>query len=54
VLITRRDAHWADAIVERLNQPGIQLIAVGAGHLVGPNSVQAMLAKLGYKVERVE
>jgi uncharacterized protein YbaP (TraB family) len=29
-------------------------VAVGAGHLVGPDSVQAMLAKLGYKAERVE
>lgn len=54
VLIARRDAHWADAIVARLNQAGTQLIAVGAGHLVGPDSVQAMLAKLGYKAERVE
>jgi len=54
VLIARRNAHWADAIVSRLNQPGTQLVAVGAGHLVGEDSVQAMLAKLGYKAERVE
>jgi uncharacterized protein YbaP (TraB family) len=54
VLIARRNAHWADAIVARLNQPGTQLVAVGAGHLVGDDSVQAMLAKLGYKAERVE
>lgn len=54
VLIARRDAHWADAIVARLNRPGTQLIAVGAGHLVGTDSVQAMLAKLGYMAVRVE
>ena len=54
VLIARRDQHWADAIVGRLGQPGTQFVAVGAGHLVGPDSVQAMLAKLGYKAERVE
>jgi uncharacterized protein YbaP (TraB family) len=54
VLIARRDQHWADAIVSRLGQPGTQFVAVGAGHLVGPDSVQAMLAKLGYKAERVE
>jgi uncharacterized protein YbaP (TraB family) len=54
VLIARRNAHWADAIVGRLNQPGTQLVAVGAGHLVGTDSVQAMLAKLGYTAQRVE
>jgi uncharacterized protein len=54
VLIARRNAHWADAIVARLNQPGTQLVAVGAGHLVGEDSVQAMLAKLGYQAVRVE
>lgn len=54
VLIARRNAHWADAIVARLSQPGTQLVAVGAGHLVGQDSVQAMLAKLGYQAVRVE
>ena len=54
VLIARRNAHWADALVARLSVPGTQLVAVGAGHLVGLDSVQAMLAKLGYKATRVE
>jgi len=54
VLIQRRDAHWADAIVARLATPGTQLVAVGAGHLVGSDSVQAALAKLGYVATRVE
>ncbi|WP_454884064.1 TraB/GumN family protein [Sphingomonas oryzagri] len=54
VLIARRNAHWADAIVARLHQPGTQLVAVGAGHLVGTDSVQAMLARLGYQAARVE
>ena len=54
VLIARRDAHWADAIVARLATPGTQLVAVGAGHLAGSDSVQAALAKLGYVATRVE
>jgi uncharacterized protein YbaP (TraB family) len=54
VLIAERDRRWADTLVERLARPGTTLVAVGAGHLVGPNSVQAMLAKLGYAVKRVE
>ena len=54
VLIARRDAHWADAIVARLSKPGTELVAVGAGHLAGTDSVQAYLAKLGYTATRVE
>jgi uncharacterized protein YbaP (TraB family) len=29
-------------------------VAVGAGHLTGPDSLQAQLARLGIKTERVE
>ncbi len=54
VLIVERDRRWADLLVRRLGQPGTTLVAVGAGHLVGPHSVQAMLAKLGYRVKRLE
>jgi uncharacterized protein len=54
VLIAHRNAHWADAIAARLAQPGTQFLAVGAGHLVGRDSVQSMLEKMGYKPERVE
>lgn len=54
VLIARRDSHWATAIVKRLSTPGTALIAVGAGHLVGPDSVQAKLKALGYTAVRVE
>jgi len=35
-------------------RPGTVFIAVGAGHLAGPDSVQAKLAKLGVKAERVK
>jgi uncharacterized protein YbaP (TraB family) len=35
-----------------LKGSGVQLIAVGAAHLAGPDSVQAQLAKRGIKVER--
>ena len=54
VLIDHRNALWADAIAARLGKPGTTLVAVGAGHLAGPASVQAMLAARGLKVERVE
>jgi len=54
LLIRQRDRNWADAIVKRLDQPGTVFVAVGAGHLVGPDSVQKMLAAKGLKVERVQ
>lgn len=53
-LVTDRNARWASAIVRRLARPGRVFVAVGAGHLVGPGSVVAMLQARGLKVERVE
>ena len=54
LLIRQRDRAWADALAKRLDQPGTAFVAVGAGHLVGPDSVQTMLATRGLKVERVQ
>jgi uncharacterized protein YbaP (TraB family) len=54
LLIRQRDRNWSEALARRLGQPGTVFVAVGAGHLVGPDSVQAMLAKKGLKVERVK
>ena len=53
VLLTDRNARWAAWIKQRMTRPGTVFIAVGAGHLAGPDSVQAQLAKLGVKAERV-
>jgi hypothetical protein len=50
-LIVDRNVHWAERIVEMQRTPGVRLVAVGAGHLVGPDSVQAQLTKKGIKVE---
>lgn len=54
VLLTKRNARWADWIKGRMAQPGTVFIAVGAGHLAGDNSVQVMLAQRGLKAERVK
>ncbi|GAA0672266.1 hypothetical protein FHT00_001757 [Sphingomonas insulae] len=53
VLLTDRNARWATWIKQRMARPGTVFIAVGAGHLAGPDSVQAYLAKMGVKAERV-
>jgi uncharacterized protein YbaP (TraB family) len=53
-LIKRRNANWARWIEERMARPGSLMIAVGAGHLAGSDSVIEMLQKQGYKVHRVQ
>jgi len=54
VLIKRRNAAWAEWLQKRLDQPGTVMVAVGAGHLAGTDSVQRMLAARGLKAERVQ
>jgi uncharacterized protein YbaP (TraB family) len=54
VLVRRRNAAWTLWLEARLKQPGTLLFAVGAGHLAGRESVQAMLAQRGLRVKRVD
>lgn len=54
VLLTERNANWAGWLQKRLDEPGTVLVAVGAGHLAGPESVQKMLKERGLTVERVQ
>jgi uncharacterized protein len=53
-LVVVRNAKWAAAIDGMLKDPatGTVFVAVGAGHLAGPDSVIKMLEKDGWKVER--
>ncbi|HWE73287.1 MAG TPA: TraB/GumN family protein [Stellaceae bacterium] len=53
ILIVERNEHWTDTIAGMLKQPGVRFIAVGAGHLAGPDSVQAKLAAKGIEAELV-
>lgn len=53
-LMSRRNAAWAETLAKRMERPGTAFVAVGAGHLVGEESVQAMLAKKGLKAQRVQ
>ena len=51
-LLVRRNIAWAEKIEKMLKGSGTHMIAVGAAHLAGPDSVQEQLAKRGTKVER--
>jgi uncharacterized protein YbaP (TraB family) len=53
-LIHQRNANWSKWIEQRMQQPGSVMIAVGAGHLAGKDSVIAMLQRDGYRVRRVQ
>jgi uncharacterized protein YbaP (TraB family) len=53
-LIARRNANWANWVRSRMEKPGTVMMAVGAGHLAGDNSVVKMLEKDGLKVRRVQ
>jgi uncharacterized protein YbaP (TraB family) len=50
-LIVDRNIRWATKVEAILRGSGVQLIAVGAAHLVGADSVQAQLTKRGIKSE---
>lgn len=53
-LLYDRNARWAGWIAERMKTPGPVFMAVGAGHLAGDQSVQAKLAPMKIKAERVK
>ncbi|WP_228275190.1 TraB/GumN family protein [Stakelama tenebrarum] len=52
-LLVERNARWAQWIAARMERPGTIFVAVGAGHLAGETSVQAMLARRGLETHRV-
>ena len=54
ILLTRRNANWAEWLQRRLDRPGTIMVAVGAGHLAGPESVQTMLERRGVRVRRIQ
>ncbi len=53
VMFTERNTNWAEWIANRLQKPGTVFVAVGTGHLVGHDSVQAKLAQLGVHSARI-
>jgi len=52
-VFTTRNKNWVEQIEEEMKGSGIDFIAVGAGHLVGEDSVPAMLRARGYTVTRL-
>jgi uncharacterized protein YbaP (TraB family) len=53
ILLKRRNEAIADQIAARVAKGGTIFVAVGAGHLCGPDSIQAALERRGVRVQRM-
>jgi hypothetical protein len=53
MMFTDRNERWADWIRARMQSPGTVFVAVGAGHLAGPDSLLVRLAERGIPSQRV-
>jgi uncharacterized protein YbaP (TraB family) len=54
VILTNRNTDWANQIQTEMEGSGTVFIAVGALHLAGPDSVQAILDARGVTAERLQ
>lgn len=54
VILTTRNTDWANQIQTEMEGSGTVFIAVGALHLAGPDSVQAILDARGVTAERLQ
>jgi uncharacterized protein YbaP (TraB family) len=50
-LIGQRNRRWAQILGERLKRPGKIVAVVGAGHLIGPRGLPALLRDQGFQVD---
>ncbi|HET9813570.1 MAG TPA: TraB/GumN family protein [Sphingomicrobium sp.] len=53
-LLKRRNLNWSQWVDRRMAAPGSIMIAVGAGHLAGHDSLVELLKREGYRVRRVQ
>ena len=51
-LLVERNRNWVAPVEACLKQKTACFVVVGAAHLVGPDSLVALLQKKGYKVEQ--
>lgn len=52
-LLTERNLAWLPKIEAMMQDPDVEMILVGAGHLAGEGSVLDLLEKAGYLVEQL-
>jgi uncharacterized protein YbaP (TraB family) len=54
VLLRRRNEAWAATLADRMQGSGVDLVNVGALHMVGADGLPALLAARGFEVTRVQ
>lgn len=54
LLLVDRNKDWARQLKTKLAGSGVSFVAVGAGHLTGPDSLQVQLKALGIKAKPVK
>jgi len=52
--LRRRNRAWSDKLAAEMAGSGVELVNVGALHMVGDDGLPALLAARGFKVERVQ
>lgn len=53
-LLIARNRNWLPKLRQRLLEPGTTFVAVGAGHLVGPDGLVSLLRAEGVTVEQID
>jgi uncharacterized protein YbaP (TraB family) len=53
-LLERRNRRWADQLAAEMAGAGVDLVNVGALHMVGERGLPALMAARGYSVSRVQ
>ena len=53
LLLVERNKDWAKQLKTKLAGSGVSFVAVGAGHLAGPDSLQVQLKALGIRAKPV-
>lgn len=53
-LLKRRNQAWAEALAAQMAGDGVQLVNVGALHLLGDDGLPALMKARGFEVERIQ
>ncbi|HEX6866697.1 MAG TPA: TraB/GumN family protein [Caulobacteraceae bacterium] len=54
MLLRRRNEAWARELTVEMRGNGVELVNVGALHMIGPDGLPALMRARGYRVERVQ
>jgi len=53
-LLKRRNEAWADTLARQMSGSGVELVNVGALHMVGADGLPALLQARGFEVSRIQ